>query len=255
MIFDVKLPSSWSQLSQKQLRIVYSYLSSDVLSTFQCKLLLAFKFGGIKFYGMHKNDALVRVNGVLMYLDAEETLSLAHSLDFIDEDPEFPIRLYELKGRKAVHPLLRELSFAKWLAMENLYFGFLETRDVSLLNEVLTFLYPKSGTFIRFIKTFNSRKLNYCHINAIQWLKSFKRFLTRRYPEIYKNIRQNDASVAPAMSQQSMIESMNAQIRALTKGDITKKEAVLSMDLHSALTELNALALEARKLNESLKKK
>ena len=38
--------------------------------------------------------------------------------------------------------------------------------------------------------------------------------------------------------------AMNAQIRALTGGDITKEEAVLSMDTWRALTELDAKAKE-----------
>jgi uncharacterized protein YbjQ (UPF0145 family) len=37
---------------------------------------------------------------------------------------------------------------------------------------------------------------------------------------------------------------MNAQIRALTGGDITKDEAVLSMDTWRALTELDTKAKE-----------
>ena len=38
----------------------------------------------------------------------------------------------------------------------------------------------------------------------------------------------------------------DAQIRALTAGDITKEPAVLKTETHRALTELNAKAREAR---------
>ena len=44
-------------------------------------------------------------------------------------------------------------------------------------------------------------------------------------------------------------ESMNAQIRALTKGDITKEKEVLHLDTWRALTELDALAKEAEEFN------
>lgn len=43
---------------------------------------------------------------------------------------------------------------------------------------------------------------------------------------------------------------MNAEIRALTGGDITKLEAVLSADTLDALTELNAKAREAREIEK-----
>jgi uncharacterized protein YbjQ (UPF0145 family) len=46
---------------------------------------------------------------------------------------------------------------------------------------------------------------------------------------------------------------MNAQIRALTGGDITKDEAVLSMDTWRALTELDAKAKEVEDIKRQTK--
>ena len=43
-------------------------------------------------------------------------------------------------------------------------------------------------------------------------------------------------------------EAMDAQIRALTKGDITKESEILSLDTWRALTELNAQAKEYQEL-------
>ena len=44
-------------------------------------------------------------------------------------------------------------------------------------------------------------------------------------------------------------ESVNAQIRALTKGDVTKEKDVLALDTWRALTELDALAKEYEEFN------
>jgi hypothetical protein len=46
---------------------------------------------------------------------------------------------------------------------------------------------------------------------------------------------------------------MKAQIRALTKGDITKESTVLKMDTWRALTELDALAREYDEFNRKYK--
>ena len=46
---------------------------------------------------------------------------------------------------------------------------------------------------------------------------------------------------------------MNAQIRALTGGDITKEAAILQMDCWRALTELDAKAREAEEIRNQLK--
>ena len=46
---------------------------------------------------------------------------------------------------------------------------------------------------------------------------------------------------------------MNAEIRALTQGDITKTTAVLQTDTLTALTELDAKAAEAQELQKLTK--
>ena len=51
-----------------------------------------------------------------------------------------------------------------------------------------------------------------------------------------------------------MEASMNAQIRALTGGDITKEETIRKANVWRALTELDAKAREAEELNKKLKK-
>ena len=50
-------------------------------------------------------------------------------------------------------------------------------------------------------------------------------------------------------------ESMDAQIRALTKGDITKEKEILSLDTWRALTELNAQAKEYKQINAQINAK
>ena len=47
---------------------------------------------------------------------------------------------------------------------------------------------------------------------------------------------------------------MDAQIRALTKGDVTKEGEILQLDTWRALTELNAQAKEYKQLQASMKK-
>ena len=53
----------------------------------------------------------------------------------------------------------------------------------------------------------------------------------------------------------SVESAMNAQIRALTKGDVTKESEVLALDTWRALTELNAQAREYKELNAKMQSK
>ena len=47
---------------------------------------------------------------------------------------------------------------------------------------------------------------------------------------------------------------MDNQIRALTKGDVTKEEQVLATDTVRALTELDTMAREYQELQKEMKK-
>ena len=84
------------------------------------------------------------------------------------------------------------------------------------------------------------------------WFASLKNLLSRTFPHFLQ--------AATADSSANMLgtpdigrrlqESMNAQIRALTKGDITKENEILSFDTWRALTELDAQAREYEELNK-----
>ena len=49
--------------------------------------------------------------------------------------------------------------------------------------------------------------------------------------------------------------NVDAQIRALTKGDVTKESQILALDTWRALTELDAQAREYEELNKRMSKK
>ena len=54
----------------------------------------------------------------------------------------------------------------------------------------------------------------------------------------------------PVVEEYNMLkDAVNAQIRALTKGDVTKEKEVLAIDTWRALTELDALAKEYDEFN------
>lgn len=56
------------------------------------------------------------------------------------------------------------------------------------------------------------------------------------------------------MSDLSILESINVQLRALTDGDVTKEQSVKQIDCWRALTELNAKAKEAEEFRRKFPK-
>lgn len=75
-----------------------------------------------------------------------------------------------------------------------------------------------------------------------------KQQYTDLFPDLFRQSATTDPDDLPDPR-----DIMNAEIRALTAGDITKTEAVLSADTLTALTELNAKAREARELERKTK--
>ena len=81
-----------------------------------------------------------------------------------------------------------------------------------------------------------------------------KEFLAKKFPDFFQPITaQSDGNLLGSST--SVEDAMNAQIRALTKGDITKEAEILSLDTWRALTELNAQAKEYKELNAKLNTK
>ena len=121
----------------------------------------------------------------------------------------------------------RGVPFETYIVVENLYQGFLSTQKDALLDDIAHVLYPGCSATL----TPEER------ISIFYWVASLKDMFARRLlgssPNIGKQLQ----------------ESMDAQIRALTKGDITKEREILSLDTWRALTELNAQAKEYKQIN------
>ena len=76
----------------------------------------------------------------------------------------------------------------------------------------------------------------------------------RLYPNFLSSVPDDNSNLLgsdPRIGEQ-LRQAMNAQIRALTGGDITKEEQILQMDCHRALTELDAKAREAEEMRKQM---
>ena len=91
-------------------------------------------------------------------------------------------------------------------------------------------------------------------INIFYWFAALKETLSKKYSDFFQPLAGGDDGNLLGSST-SVEDAMNAQIRALTKGDITKEAEVLALDTHRALTELNAQAREYKELNAKLSTK
>lgn len=165
--------------------------------------------------------------------------SALEELEWIAAPPATATRPSTLRRHAALHPLLHGTPFSTYLAVENFYQGYIVSSSDEAIDEMGRLLYPGIAPPL----TPAERYI------VLLWASSLKASYTQLFPDLFHTSADN---FAPPPDQR---EVMDAQIRALTGGDITKTAAVLAADTLTALTELNAKAREAREMSEHLKDK
>ena len=219
----ITLPVSWQELTDRQLYYLYD-LFLDNLSADQIKTYCFFLWGKIRIECRYdEHDYIVRHDKETFKVSRELIASAIHELDWIAD--------------------FQGVEFEKYIYCDNLYQGYLSTQKQELLNEMAGILYNAPG-----IKTNAAEKLS-----TFYWFASLKELFSRTFPSFLRpagsmtseNLLEQGAPLGRRLQ-----EAMNAQIRALTKGDITKEREVLSMDTWRALAELDAQAKEYEELKK-----
>lgn len=239
---DFIVPQGWHELSDKQLRYVYDMLAKE-FATDEIKTLCLLKWSSTKVVGRQENGSYLFKKGKLFFEVPPMTLAevLPH-LDWVGALPTVPVRISRINRCSALPADFSEVPFETFIICDNLYQGYLSTQNDELLDQLGATLYGKEIAF------------KPCErINIFYWFASLKDFFARKFPDFFQPT--SDAATGCNLlgsSTPSVEDAMNAQIRALTKGDITKEKEVLALDTHRALTELNAQAREYRELNSKL---
>lgn len=247
-ILNLNAPKSWEELSQDQLAFLYSamasvnranlnksFLSADdfaAQSTAQVALLCLFRWNGVSVITPYADGWLLSHEGRELRASTDAIAAATRFLSWVNDLPQFPVRLSVIDGAEAVEAELDDsFSFDDWLSCETLWQGYQSIKSDDLLRQMAEILYHKKDIHLSEPET----------LSIFYWWAGLKNLCNRLYPNLFQP--------APASSditpdRDSLRRNMDSQIRALTKGDITKEEKILSMPAHRALTELDALARE-----------
>ncbi len=93
-------------------------------------------------------------------------------------------------------------------------------------------------------------------VSVFYWFASLKQYFAMLFPHFFQPMPSDNGGNLLGGSSNlftQLRDSTNAQIRALTGGDVTKEEAIKKMDTHRALTELDAKAREAEEYRQQIK--
>ena len=235
------LPQDWQELGDKRLRYVYELIAAEH-TTDEIKTICLLRWSGTKVIGRQETGSYILKKGKLLFEVTPVTIAeLLPHLDWLGSLPTVPVRISKINRQQALSADFEGVPFETYIICDNLYQGYLATQDDNLLDELGATLYGKSMTFKPSER-----------INIFYWFTSLKETLSKKYSDFFQPLAGVDDGNLLGSSAPSVEDAMNAQIRALTKGDITKEAEVLALDTHRALTELNAQAREYKELNAKI---
>ena len=247
-VFNITLPTSWDELSDKQLLMVYGLFARD-LSAAEVKTLCLMKWNGLKVISQLPDKRfLIKRGKEQVVLSTRQIQQATSVLDFLDSFAPIPVRISRIGKYRALPADFEKVPFEQFLYVENLFQGYLNTQSEELLLQMAQVLYASDHV-----------KPSQAHLVGIfYWMASLKQYFAGLFPNFYKPASADNSGNLLGNSQSNMYnqlrESTNAMIRALTGGDITKEERILKMDTWRALTELDAKAREVEEIRKAYKK-
>ncbi|MBR6747253.1 MAG: hypothetical protein IKL83_07750 [Muribaculaceae bacterium] len=234
------LPDDWQELGDKRLRYVYELIAAEH-TTDEIKTICLLRWSGTKVIGRKDSGSYLLKKGKLLFEVTSVTLAeLLPHLAWLGSLPTVPVRLSKINRQQALPADFEGVPFETYIICDNLYQGYLSTQNDALLDQLGATLYGKSMSFKPAER-----------INIFYWFAALKETLSKKYSDFFQPLAGVDDGNLLGSST-SVEDAMNAQIRALTKGDITKEAEVLALDTHRALTELNAQAREYKELNAKI---
>ena len=256
-VFNITLPTDWSQLTDKQLTFLFEQLSKNRLA-YDVETRCLLKWAQLVILDQLPNGSFIvrRKNRKFrvfrakhpeeqpVVLSAKQVYAATQTLNFIEHLPSNPIRISRIGYHRALPADFMEVPFEKYLYCDNLYQGYLQTKSEDILTELAQVLYDSE----------HLRPNTAQRIGVFYWFASLKAFFARKFHHFLQPVSTESANLLGSTPiQQRVEESMNSQIRALTKGDITKEKQILSLDTWRALTELDAKAQDAEELRKMYK--
>ena len=241
---DFIVPKGWHELTDAQLRYVYNLIALE-MSSEEIAVTCLLHWSGTRVIGRQPDGAyLLQQKKQLFEVKPLAIVELAKEIDWLGQLPTYPIRLSAIRKATAIAADFQGVPFETFIICDNLYQGYLQTQQDDMLDELAKVLYP------------GLKKVSVAErISIFYWYASLKDYLSHRFSDFFQPLAGADSNLLGVPSVGSQLqEAMDAQIRALTKGDITKEAEILALDTWRALTELNAQAREYKQLQAQMKK-
>lgn len=243
LTINLTVPKGWNELDDHRLRYVFGLLAQGFPSP-QVKTYCLFRWTGMQVMHRYGKGWWCKFADDEFVIMAGQVNAAIAALDWIDRLPPMPVRITHIGKHRALPADFQEVPFETFIICDNLYQGYLSAKEDSLLDDLAAQLYSSP----KIAPTDAER------ISVFYWFASLKEMFARQFKHFFKPVS-NASGADGNMFEQTrsqyeiLYEAVNSQIRALTKGDVTKEKEVLAIDTWRALTELDALAKEYEEFN------
>lgn len=236
-VLDLLMPSSWGELSERRLRYVLRLIASE-RSDEEVRVFCLMRWNNLRILGrLAQGKWLLQAHRSLFAVSAINIAGVLSSLEWLGKIPQSPVRPERMRGRKALPADMLGVPLKVFIMVDNLYQGYLKTQDPSLLRQMTALLYPTPAWLP------NLWPFRHWHgVAVFYWWASLKEMFAHRWPDFFRpaSVPEGNLMAAPLSPE----KGMNAMIRALTKGDVTKEKEILELDTWRAMEELNSQARE-----------
>lgn len=253
---NILLPKSWKELDQHQAEILLGILDVIEDMPYHCLTSAMFRLTGIWLVETTKTGAILRIPS--RFVSPKKTIEADFPFSMIDEmvkplswifEPlKEPWRPDTLAGYRTHDTLLQDMKFGEFLRCEALFQGYLRSHNPQMLFELTKALIIDKDKISRF------KIQNWMQTAILKWYVAVKDHLAKRFNNLFQPAA-GDGQGTLGGNNLSIRKSVDTQLRALTKGDPLKEEAVMNLDLYRALTELDAQAAEYADIKRRMKQK
>ena len=240
---DLKAPKSWDELTDNQLRYVFGLIAQGLTAP-ELKTYCLIHWSGMQVLHKYGKGWMCKFADDEFVVTVEQVNAAISSLNWLDQVPAMPVRIEKIGKHRALPADFQEVPFETFIICDNLYQGYLSTKNEKLLEYMAAHLYESDDLTLTDAE----------RLNVFYWFASLKAYLAHEFSHLFTPIITIDRDrnmFKPRIEKYNMLkDAVNAQIRALTKGDITKEKEVLAIDTWRAFTELDALAKEYDEFNQ-----
>ncbi|MDD4534862.1 MAG: hypothetical protein PHC48_10380 [Prevotella sp.] len=177
--------------------------------------------------------------------------SMLSQLDYVDTYEDMGVRLEDIHGLRAVDVLLHGVRFLDYLNAEKYYQAYNIKQEDRYLMSLIRILYsPRKRWWHKVLHMDQQKHIKASNaemLGAYLWFSYVKTQLSQAFPHFFRKLAPEDAGDF------DMRRAIDAQVRALTDGDVTKEQRIFDTDCWRALTELDNKAREAEEWERKLK--